>query len=95
MAAPSQAVLSYSQAAAYLGLPSVGALRMLVYNRGRAPRSLSYNERDRRFRVSDIDAWLKAKSAVAQAKQEAVPELPRKRGRPTKVEQAARRFRVT
>lgn len=90
------ALLSYSQAAHYLGLPSAGALRMLVY-RGQAPRSFTLGKRDRRFRVADIDAWLQAKAAGSE-RREAIEQAkaaaeapPRRRGRPTKVEQIERR----
>lgn len=85
---PQPAVLSYRQAAHYLGLPSVDALRMMVYRR-RAPPSISFGMRDRRFRVVDIDRWLAAKAAAAIELPPA-PAAPPKRGRPTKVEQARR-----
>ena len=77
------------QASAYLGLPSVGALRMMVY-RGSAPPSIRFGMRDRRFRVSDIDGWLASKATVMH-KLPPAPAAPKKRGRPTKAEQARRR----
>lgn len=86
---PPPAVLNYRQASVYLGLPSVDALRMMVYRRS-APPSISFGKRDRRFRVSDVDQWLanKAKTATPEVARE--PEPPRRRGRPTKAEAAAR-----
>ena len=88
------AVLSYTQAASYLGLPSVGALRNLVYRRA-APPSIAYGKRDRRFRRADVDAWLEAKASAARVDQAVMeagrPSAPRRPGRPTKAEAAARR----
>lgn len=94
--ATAPAVLSYVQCAAYLGLPSVGALWNMVY-RGSAPPSIRYGKRDRRFRRADVDAWLEAKAAAARAEDALVaaqhPPTPRRRGRPTKAETVARRLR--
>ena len=84
------AVLSYAQAAHYLGLPSVGALRNMVYRRA-APPSIAFGKRDRRFRRSDVDAWLDAKARAVPTVEAAVVIAPRRRGRPTKAEVAARR----
>lgn len=90
----SPVVLSYAQAADYLGLPSVGALRNLVYRRS-APPSIAFGQRDRRFRKADVDAWLEAKARVGQVEEAVVeaqkPVAPRRRGRPTKAEVLARR----
>jgi hypothetical protein len=91
---PAPAVLTYRQGANYLGLPSVDALRMMVYHK-KGPPSISYNSRDRRFRIVDIDGWLAAKAA-ANERREAIaearePQPKRHRGRPTKVEVIARR----
>lgn len=92
--ASAQAVMTYVQASAYLGLPSVGALRNMVYRRS-APPSIAFGKRDRRFRVVDMEAWLfaKAKASGAQESvdQGSAPCPPRRRGRPTKSEQIARR----
>jgi hypothetical protein len=83
---PSPAVLSYRQAAHYLGLPSVDALRMMVY-RNLAPPSIAFGKRDRRFRVVDIEGWLEAKVEASERRQAAIADpAPRGRGRPTKVD---------
>ena len=93
-ASPAPAVLTYSQAAAYLGLSSVGALRNMVY-RNLAPPSIAYGKRDRRFPVRLMDAWIEAKAAGEERRQHVKeferPTPPRGRGRPTKAEQIARR----
>ncbi len=83
------AVMNYAQAAAYLGLPTAGALRTMVYRR-RGPPSVSYGIRDRRFRVVDLDRWLAGKAAAAVP---AEPPPRRRPGRPTKAEAAARAAR--
>ena len=92
---PKPAVLNYADASSYLGLPSVGALRNMVY-RELAPPSFAFGKRDRRFLVADLDRWLAAKAAGAQLRQAveraADPPAPRPRGRPTKLEQAVRRM---
>jgi predicted DNA-binding transcriptional regulator AlpA len=94
MPASSPAVLSYKEASHYLGIKSVGAFRNMVY-RGNAPKSISYNMRDRRFRVADLDAWVAKKFDAARAEDAHVAEQvvarPKKRGRPTKAESIARR----
>ena len=90
---PPPTVLTYSQASAYLGLPSVAALRMMVY-RGKAPPSIRFGMRDRRFRVADIDGWLERNAAVMREPSPA-PMEARKPGRPTKVAQARRRAAMT
>jgi predicted DNA-binding transcriptional regulator AlpA len=82
------AVLTYAAAAVYLGLPSANALRQMA-RRGKAPPSIKFGKRDRRFIVAEIDQWLAAKSRVV--KEEAPPAPPRRRGRPTKAEAIARR----
>jgi hypothetical protein len=82
------AVLNYTAAAAYLGLPSANALRQMVC-RKQAPPSFQFGKRDRRFRVIDINAWLAAKASTAQSQQPQTP--PRRRGRPTKAETLAQR----
>ena len=90
---PVPAVLTYRQTAVYLGLSSVDALRMMVM-RKKAPPSISYGIRDRRFRVADIDGWLAAKAAASVRREETsehVEAPKRKRGRPTKAEVIARR----
>lgn len=88
------AVLTYVEAAHYVGLPTVGALRTIVC-RKRGPPSISYGLRDRRFRVVDLDMWLAEKSRSARAREEALgvrqPAEKRRRGRPTKAETIARR----
>ena len=86
-------MLTYLQAAEYLGLPSVDALRMMVY-RQTAPPSIRFGVRDRRSRVCDIDGWLARKSPITH---EPPPALvaPKKLGRQTKVEQARRRAAMT
>ncbi len=93
-ASPAPAVLTYSQAATYLGLPSVGALRNMVY-RNLAPPSIAYGKRDRRFPVRSMDAWIEAKAAGEERRQQVKklenPAPLRRRGRPTKAEQIARR----
>ncbi len=88
------AVLSYTQAAHYLGLSSVGALRNLVYRRS-GPPSIKFGVRARHFRVRDIEAWLESKACgkVASVVKEAgPPQAPKRRGRPTKAEAIARRM---
>jgi hypothetical protein len=91
---PAPAVLSYKDASHYLGLPSVGALRNMVY-RKLGPPSIAYGKRDRRFPVLELDRWIDAKTIGAQLRQAvqdaAEPPARRRRGRPTKLEQAARR----
>jgi predicted DNA-binding transcriptional regulator AlpA len=89
---PAQAVLSYVQAARYLGLPSVGALRTMVW-RGRAPKTISFGRGDKRFRRVDIDAWIAERAAIADAEAAChrAPPPPPRRGRPTKAEAIARR----
>lgn len=94
MSTLSPAVVGYKDASRYIGLKSVGALRNMVY-RGKGPPSLSYNMRDRRFRVADLDAWIARKFDAARAEDAYVAEQigtpPKKRGRPTKAESIARR----
>ena len=96
ISATAPAVFSYVQCSAYLGLSSVGALRNMVHRRS-APPSIAYGKRDRRFRRSDVDAWLEGKSRDAQAENVIAaaqqPPTPRRRGRPTKAEAFARRLR--
>jgi hypothetical protein len=84
-------VLSYKDAASYLGLSSVGALRNMVY-RGIAPVSIAYGRRDRRFRVADLDAWIDARPTISLVRTCIAPaNAPTKRrGRPTKTEVIAR-----
>ncbi|MBB2164637.1 helix-turn-helix domain-containing protein [Gluconacetobacter sp. 1b LMG 1731] len=53
------AVMDSKQAAEYLGL-SYGRLRNLLWL-GLGPKSFSFGKRDRRFRVSDLDAFIAAK----------------------------------
>lgn len=53
------AVMDSRQAAEYLGV-SYGRLRNLLWL-GLGPRSFSFGKRDRRFRVSDLDAFIAAK----------------------------------
>ncbi|ACI50266.1 helix-turn-helix domain-containing protein [Gluconacetobacter sp. 1b LMG 1731] len=53
------AVMDYKQAAEYLGV-SHGRLRNLMWL-GCGPKSFSFGKRDRRFRVSDLDAFIGAK----------------------------------
>jgi hypothetical protein len=66
-------VLGYAAAADYLDLPSANALRQMVC-RGKAPPSIKFGPRSRRFRVADIDRWLADKANVTQAE---VPPPPR------------------
>ena len=91
---PAPAVLSYADAARYLGLPSAGALRNMVYRRCGLP-SIAYGKRDRRFLVTELDRWLAAKAAGVRLRETTAeagsPVMQRRRGRPTKLEQAARR----
>jgi hypothetical protein len=67
----------------------------MMVHRKKGPPSISYNSRDRRFRVVDIDGWLVAKAAanqkrgaIAEARE---PQPKRHRGRPTKAEVIASR----
>ncbi|MFS3136170.1 helix-turn-helix transcriptional regulator [Gluconacetobacter sacchari] len=53
------AVMDSKQAAEYLGV-SYGRLRNLLWL-GLGPKSFSFGKRDRRFRVSDLDAFIAAK----------------------------------
>jgi len=91
---PKPAVMTYITCASYLGLPSANALRQMA-SRGTGPPSIAYGKRDVHFRVVDVDRWLAAKSAavakraaIAEAKE---PPSKRRRGRPTKAEEIARR----
>ena len=53
------AVMDTRQAAQYLGV-SYGRLRNLLWL-GKGPKSFNYGKRDRRFRVSDLDAFIAVK----------------------------------
>ncbi|WP_082785518.1 helix-turn-helix transcriptional regulator [Gluconobacter japonicus] len=66
------AVLTYPQAAEYLGI-SPGRLRNLKWMR-RGPKSVTYGKRDIRFRISDLNEWLDLKAGVTPS-----PEPARKR----------------
>ncbi|WP_415489428.1 helix-turn-helix transcriptional regulator [Acetobacter sp.] len=73
------AVLTYVQAAEYLGI-SPGRLRNLKWM-GRGPRSVTYGTRDVRFRIADLDAWLDQKAGIQSALQPARKRAPRPRRR--------------
>jgi len=68
------AVLTYPQAAQYLGI-SEGRLRNLKWMKI-GPRSVTYGKRDIRFRISDLDEWLDLKAGVTPP-----PEPARKRAK--------------
>ena len=73
------AVLTYVQAAEYLGI-SPGRLRNLKWM-GRGPRSVTYGTRDVRFRIADLDAWLDQKAGIQPVPQPARKRAPRPRRR--------------
>lgn len=72
------AVMDSKQAAEYLGV-SYGRLRNLLWL-GLGPKSFSFGKRDRRFRVSDLDAFIAAKVGDVPAE----PVVKRGPGRPRK-----------
>ncbi|MBB2154788.1 helix-turn-helix domain-containing protein [Gluconacetobacter diazotrophicus] len=72
------AVMDSKQAAEYLGV-SYGRLRNLIWL-GLGPKSFSFGKRDRRFRVSDLDAFIAAKVGDVPAE----PVVKRRPGRPRK-----------
>ncbi len=51
-----RAVLTYREAATYLGL-TYGSMRNLI-SEGKGPRSVSYFGRDRRFAIADLDEFI-------------------------------------
>jgi len=81
------AALRYPEAAAYIGI-CVGTLRNWV-SEGKGPISVILGKRGRRFRVSDLDAFLS--SHLVSLNTETVQLQPRRRGRPAKSETAIRR----
>jgi predicted DNA-binding transcriptional regulator AlpA len=72
------AILSLSQGAIYHGLHTKGDLPTVI-RLGRLPR----------FAVSDVDAWLAAKSNASPSSIEQSSMSARRRGRPTKAAQIA------
>lgn len=84
--------LTYAEAARYLSI-APGTLRNLICS-GDGPRSVTVGKAARRFRQTDLDAYLD--SRVVDTSKPSDPPEPveaarRKRGRPTKAEQARRR----
>ncbi|MBB2158343.1 helix-turn-helix domain-containing protein [Gluconacetobacter diazotrophicus] len=77
------AVMDSKQAAEYLGV-SYGRLRNLLWL-GLGPKSFSFGKRDRRFRVSDLDAFIAAKVGDrAPGGMPPTPTVKRGPGRPRK-----------
>ncbi len=80
------AALRYPEAADYIGI-STGTLRNWV-SEGKGPISVVLGKRGRRFRISDLDAFL---SSHLVSRDSVTDQLqPRRRGRPAKAEKHAR-----